>query len=173
MRSIYNKPLVRCIYVTNPSQELQQTKVAMGLHRSLMTLRSLDSKRRISPKVSKRFSILAIFSRGLGLMSLFGDFFHITKTAISVGDEISPRVGWCEPWGHQSQPLFRLIMVGFRFVIGVPPVIIHFEGWAFPVHKNPSSELGGTPHAYGNTHNNHYYPLLTMDFPTINHRKPP
>ena len=33
---------------------------------------------------------------------------------------------------------------GFRFVIGVPPVIIHFERWDFP-RTQPSSVVGGTP----------------------------
>ena len=37
-----------------------------------------------------------------------------------------------------------LIYVGFRFVIGVPPVLIIFERWDFP-WNTPSSELGVPP----------------------------
>ena len=37
-------------------------------------------------------------------MFLFGHWFHITKTAISVVDEISPIVGWCETLGHVQSP---------------------------------------------------------------------
>ena len=32
--------------------------------------------------------------------------------------------------------------------IGVPLVIIHFEGWDFPVHKKHPASLGD-PHDYG------------------------
>ena len=34
-------------------------------------------------------------------------------------------------WDHKL-----LYIGGFRFVIGVPPVVIPFERWDFPVHKN-------------------------------------
>ena len=40
---------------------------------------------------------------------------------------------------------------GVRFVIGLPPVIIHFESWDFPVHKD--HPLFGEPRGYGNPPN--------------------
>ena len=43
--------------------------------------------------------------QGLGLMSLFGDLFHITFKYLL--ETISLIVGWCETLGHESQPLLK------------------------------------------------------------------
>ena len=41
--------------------------------------------------------------------------------------------------------------MGVSWVIGLPPVMIHFERWCFPCHKNHPAGLG-YPHFYGNPH---------------------
>lgn len=72
--------------------------------------------------------LIHVLYQGSGLMSLFGGLFHITKPAISVGNDIPPKKSWVM-WnrpGHQSQPLYMRV----SWVIGVPQaVIIHFFRW--------------------------------------------
>ena len=49
------------------------------------------------------------------------------------------------------------------WVIGVPPVIIHFERWDFPVHKNHPASWGYL-HDYGNPHIGEYDHIVLVFF---------
>ena len=50
-------------------------------------------------------------NRGLGLMSLLLGICLTSAKQISVGDEISPRVGWCETLGHLPSPDQGLVVL--------------------------------------------------------------